>query len=90
LAAKSDIAITFVETFTASATQVRSDWHKKWQHPNFASLRPFPGVGLEALKLLHLERGILFHGKQFALLDCCSVYVICHQDSDACVACRDV
>lgn len=43
--------------------QVRSDWHKKWDDPNFASLAPFPGVGLEALQLLHLQRGILFHGE---------------------------
>jgi kynurenine formamidase len=52
---------------SAALLQVRSDWHKKWQQPDFASLRPFPGVGLEALKLLHLKRDILFHGERPAV-----------------------
>ncbi|WIA23165.1 hypothetical protein OEZ86_010059 [Tetradesmus obliquus] len=49
---------------TGSVVMVRSDWHKKWDDPNFASLAPFPGVGLKALQLLHLQRGILFHGHE--------------------------
>lgn len=43
---------------------VRSDWYKKWDQPNFASLFPFPGVSLDALKFLHQQRGILLHGHE--------------------------
>lgn len=47
-----------------SVVMVRSDWYKKWNDiPSFMAT-PFPGVGLEALKLLHLERKILFHGHE--------------------------
>lgn len=49
-----------------SIVMVRSDWHKRW--PDKARFQPadgkFPGVSLEALKLLHLERNILFHGHE--------------------------
>ncbi|MCK4596201.1 cyclase family protein, partial [candidate division WOR-3 bacterium] len=31
--------------------------------PNF-NQKPFPGVGLDAIKFLHLERNILFHGHE--------------------------
>jgi kynurenine formamidase len=45
---------------------VRSDWSKRW--PDAARFQPadgkFPGVSLEALKLLHLERRILLHGHE--------------------------
>ena len=45
---------------------VRSDWAKGW--PDKARIQPadgkFPGVSLEALKLLHLERNILLHGHE--------------------------
>lgn len=43
---------------------VRSDWSKAWPDPKLASLKEFPGVSLAALKLLHLERKILFHGHE--------------------------
>lgn len=47
-----------------SVVMVRSDWHKRWREPDFATQNPFPGVSLDALKFLHLERGILFHGHE--------------------------
>jgi kynurenine formamidase len=49
-----------------SVVMVRSDWSKRWDDP--ALVQPadglFPGVTLEALKLLHLERQILLHGHE--------------------------
>ena len=47
-----------------SVVFVRSDWSKAWPDPRLATLKEFPGVGLEALKFLHLERRILFHGHE--------------------------
>lgn len=47
-----------------SVVFVRSDWSKKWPDPALARTRPFPGVSLTALKFLHLERRILFHGHE--------------------------
>lgn len=45
---------------------VRSDWSRRW--PDGARFQPsdgmFPGVTLDALKLLHLERQILLHGHE--------------------------
>ena len=43
---------------------VRSDWSKQWPDPKLATLKEFPGVGLDALKFLHEERRILFHGHE--------------------------
>ncbi|HVJ55637.1 MAG TPA: cyclase family protein [Aliidongia sp.] len=43
---------------------VRSDWSKAWPDPALATLKQFPGVSLDALKFLHLERHILFHGHE--------------------------
>lgn len=49
-----------------AVVMVRSDWHKRW--PDNARFQPadgkFPGVSLDALKLLHLERKILLHGHE--------------------------
>lgn len=45
-----------------SVVMVRSDWSKKW--PNVKPDKPFPGVSLDALKFLHLQRKILFHGHE--------------------------
>jgi kynurenine formamidase len=49
-----------------AVVMVRSDWHKRW--PDAARFQPadgkFPGVSLDALKLLHLERRILLHGHE--------------------------
>jgi kynurenine formamidase len=43
---------------------VRSDWAKRWPDPALATTRPFPGVGLAALKFLHEKRRILMHGHE--------------------------
>jgi kynurenine formamidase len=47
-----------------SVVMVRSDWSKEWPQPALASRKVFPGVGLDALKFLHLQRRILFHGHE--------------------------
>jgi kynurenine formamidase len=47
-----------------AVVMVRSDWYKRWNDiPRFNEKR-FPGVGLDALKFLHLQRNILFHGHE--------------------------
>jgi kynurenine formamidase len=52
-----------------SVVMVRSDWSKKWtENPTkakaLAADPKFPGVSLDALKFLHLQRHILFHGHE--------------------------
>ena len=47
-----------------SVVFVRSDWSKAWPDPKLATLKEFPGVGLDALKFLHEQRHILFHGHE--------------------------
>jgi kynurenine formamidase len=47
-----------------SVVFIRSDWSKQWPNPELATRKQFPGVKLEALKFLHLERKILFHGHE--------------------------
>jgi kynurenine formamidase len=47
-----------------SVVFVRSDWYKEWSKPDFATRTQFPGVSLDALKFLHLQRRILFHGHE--------------------------
>jgi len=47
-----------------AVVMVRSDWHKKWGDVARFNQKPFPGVSLDALKFLHLERRILFHGHE--------------------------
>ncbi|OKH55799.1 cyclase [Calothrix sp. HK-06] len=47
-----------------SVVFVRSDWSKEWPNPQLATRTKFPGVSLSALKFLHLERKILFHGHE--------------------------
>jgi kynurenine formamidase len=47
-----------------SVVFVRCDWSKKWPDPSLATDPNFPGVSLAALKFLHLERKILFHGHE--------------------------
>jgi kynurenine formamidase len=47
-----------------SVVFVRSDWSKEWSKPDFATRTLFPGVSLDALKFLHLQRRILFHGHE--------------------------
>ena len=47
-----------------SVVFVRSDWSKRWPDPALASETVFPGVSLEALKVLHEQRHILLHGHE--------------------------
>jgi kynurenine formamidase len=47
-----------------SVVFIRSDWSKEWPNAELATRKEFPGVTLEALKFLHLERKILFHGHE--------------------------
>jgi kynurenine formamidase len=47
-----------------SVVFIRSDWSKEWPNPALATRTEFPGVKLEALKFLHLQRKILFHGHE--------------------------
>ncbi|WP_394820476.1 cyclase family protein [Pendulispora albinea] len=47
-----------------SVVMIRSDWYKKWNEVERFAVAPFPGIKLDALKLLHLERKILFHGHE--------------------------
>jgi kynurenine formamidase len=47
-----------------SVVFIRSDWSKAWPNPELATRTKFPGVKLEALKFLHIERKILFHGHE--------------------------
>lgn len=47
-----------------SVVFVRSDWSKDWHKPEIATRTKFPGVSLAALKFLHLQRKILFHGHE--------------------------
>jgi kynurenine formamidase len=52
-----------------SVVMVRSDWSERWtddpvQAKALAAEPAFPGVGLDALKFLHLRRHILFHGHE--------------------------
>lgn len=47
-----------------SVVFVRSDWSKEWPNPELATRTKFPGVKLDALKFLHQQRQILFHGHE--------------------------
>src|SRR5262249_18283290 len=47
-----------------SVVFVRSDWSKDWPDPDLAKRKVFPGVSLPALKFLHEQRHILFHGHE--------------------------
>jgi kynurenine formamidase len=47
-----------------AVVMVRSDWYKRWKDIERFAQKPHPGVGLEALQFLHLERKILFHGHE--------------------------
>ena len=49
---------------TGAVVMVRSDWHERWRDTARFNQKPFPGVGLAALKHLHTNRGILFHGHE--------------------------
>jgi kynurenine formamidase len=47
-----------------SVVFVRSDWSRDWGKPGLAERTVYPGVSLEAVQYLHLERKILFHGHE--------------------------
>jgi kynurenine formamidase len=47
-----------------SVVMFRSDWYKRWNDAKRFTAPPFPGVSLEALEYLHLERHILMHGHE--------------------------
>ena len=47
-----------------SVVMVRSDWSNAWPDPALAAEGTFPGVSLDALKFLHEQRQILFHGHE--------------------------
>lgn len=66
------LAVRDIETWEAAHGRipegavvfVRSDWSTAWPDPALSTKRPFPGVSLAALKFLHEERHILFHGHE--------------------------
>ena len=47
-----------------SVVFVRSDWSKTWPDPKLSTESPFPAVSLDALRFLHEQRHILFHGHE--------------------------
>lgn len=47
-----------------SVVFVHSDWSKEWPNPELSTRTVFPGVKLDALKFLHEQRKILFHGHE--------------------------
>lgn len=47
-----------------SVVMIRSDWYKRWNEIDRFPEVPFPGIMLDALKFLHLERRILMHGHE--------------------------
>ncbi len=47
-----------------SVVMIRSDWSRAWPDSALARQAVFPGVSLPALKFLHEQRHILFHGHE--------------------------
>ena len=47
-----------------SVVFIRSDWSKEWPDRALATRKAFPGIHLDALQFLHLQRHILFHGHE--------------------------
>ena len=47
-----------------SVVFIRSDWSKRWPDPALSTERPFPGATLAAIRFLHEQRHILFHGHE--------------------------
>ena len=47
-----------------SVVFIRSDWSRTWPDPALATKTPIPGIKLEAIKFLHEQRHILFHGHE--------------------------
>ena len=55
---------THVQVPEGAVVFIRSDWSKSWPDPALSTRSPFPGVSLAALKFLHEQRRILFHGHE--------------------------
>jgi kynurenine formamidase len=49
---------------SGSVAMIRSDWSKKWNDPKRFTTQPFPGITLQALEYLYLERHVLMHGHE--------------------------
>lgn len=49
---------------TGAVVMFRTDWSKRWGDAARFTARPFPGIALATLKLLHLGRHIAFHGHE--------------------------
>ena len=47
-----------------SVVFIRSGWSKDWPDPALSTRRPFPGATLAAIRFLHEQRHILFHGHE--------------------------
>ena len=47
-----------------SVVMIRSDWSKLWDNPAKFLGTQRPGIALDALKLLQIDRSILFHGHE--------------------------
>jgi kynurenine formamidase len=59
------VVISIVDQVKANPNYaLKVDDIKAWPDPKLATLKEFPGVGLDALKFLHEERKILFHGHE--------------------------
>src|SRR5262249_25510908 len=57
-----------------SVVFIRSDWSRDWPDPALATKRPFPGATLAAIKFLHEQRHILFHGHEALDTDTTATY----------------
>jgi kynurenine formamidase len=55
---------THIQIPKGAVVFIRSDWSKSWPDPALPTRSPFPGVSLAALKFLHEQRRILFHGHE--------------------------
>ena len=47
-----------------SVVLFKTNWYMGWNNPLHMASATFPGVSLDALKFLHLQRGILMHGHE--------------------------
>ncbi len=47
-----------------SVVFIRSGWSRDWPNPELSARRPFPGATLAAIRFLHEQRHILFHGHE--------------------------
>ena len=47
-----------------SVVMFRTDWYKRWPSQEAFNAKPFPGISMEVLEFLHMQRHILFHGHE--------------------------